>query len=785
VKESPLEQLSAAPLLWISSAFLGGIILAGLVALPWFLWLGLAAAAAILAGLYKLLRPQAALALALLPAFLSLGGMRHALAQPVIDESFLAYYNDLEQNIYVTGTLDAPPDVRDTYMNLRIKATAVDIGDGDIPVYGDLLVRLTNDYDLAYGDYIRVRGQLETPPENEEFSYRDYLAMKGIHSILSTQDVTTLPFGPQPNPFWVLMYRLKAALLDEINQLFPQPESSLLAGVLLGVESGIPESIQQAFKNTGTAHIVAISGFNIAIIAAIFVSLFSRIFGRRIGALLAVLGIGFYTLLVGADASVVRAAIMGTFSILAGQVGRRNLALNTLAAVAASMAFVNPLILGDVGFQLSFMATLGLVLYAQPMQDWVKAQLSRVLPSTTVETLIGPLSDYFLLTFAAQLTTLPVTVYHFGRLSLVSFIANPFILPAQPPLMILGGLAAVLGRIYQPLGQVVAWVAWPFPAYTIRMVEFFNGFPGGVVDLGDFSLLATLLLYSILFGLTLFWSRLWSRRSLLTPSLAIFLLAILSVLTWRSALNGPDGRMHVTFLDVGSANAVLVKTPGGHFVLINGGGSPSRLGDALGRRIPAFRHKLDTLVIAAPQENQIAALPRVLVQYPPENVLWAGNKQASYSAGLLDEWLTTSSIPVTDAESGNLLGLGNGATLKVLSVTPRGAILSIEWGSFRAILPVGVTFDSFTELQNGEGLGPATVLLLAESGYSPSNPPEWIANIDPQVVILSVAADDPDGLPSPELLEGLEDANLLRTDVNGWIDLTTDGQEVWISVERK
>lgn len=785
MKPALTEQLLAAPLFWLGGAFLGGLWLSSWQPLAWWIWLSLAAGLIVLALLARRLRPQLLLTFALLPGMLCLGAARHAWAQTAPAADDLIHYNDLGRKVYVTGTLAEPPDQRDTYMNLRLNVSAIDSGKGDQPASGQLLVKLSNDYSLGYGQAVRVRGELETPPVSEDFSYRDYLAMQGIHSLLKTSTLTLLPFGSQQKPFWALIYRLKFSLYKEINQLFPQPEAALMNGILLGLENDIPASLQQAFKDTGTAHIIAISGFNIAIIAGLFVLLFSSLFGKRAGALLAILGIAGYTLLVGASASVIRAAIMGTLTILAGQTGRRNLGLNTLAAVAALMGLLNAYILWDIGFQLSFMATLGLMLYAEPMQNSVRTLLGRFLRPSLVEAILGPFSDYFLLTFAAQLTTLPVTIYHFGRLSLSSFITNPFVLPAQPPVMILGGLAALAGKLFHPLGQLLAWLTWPFPAYTIRTVEFFARIKTGVIPLGSFSLLTTILIYAALFLLTLFWPRLAAWRYEIGLTFVLVVLGVLTINVWRSAASGPDGRLHVTVLEVGSAEAVLIKTPDGRFLLINGGASPSKLADQLGRRLPPFQRHLDELIIAAPQETQVAALPRLLDQFPPQSVLWAGNRQASYSAGLIVEWLNRRALPATTAKPGDSLDLGQGAALHVLAVSARGAVLSVEWGRFKIILPLGVDYDTFANLDDGAGLGPATALLLSESGYSPSNPPLWLRSVNPEVYLLSVEAGDYQGRPSPDLLESLKDTNLLRTDLSGWIDLATDSDQVWITVERK
>ncbi len=229
-----LEQLSATPLLWMVSAFLGGIIFSSRLALPWWAWLATAGLALLIALVIRWLRPQAALALLLLPALFGLGAARYAWGQHILAEKTIVAYNDLDQTVYITGTLSKPPEVRDTYMNLRIDVKAIDIGKGDIPVDGTILVRLTNDYDLAYGDPVRVRGRLETPPEDEDFSYREYLLRQGIHSILLTNNITLLPRGEQRSPFWAFLYRLRASLYKEVNALFPLHDGGIFLDGSLG-----------------------------------------------------------------------------------------------------------------------------------------------------------------------------------------------------------------------------------------------------------------------------------------------------------------------------------------------------------------------------------------------------------------------------------------------------------------------------------------------------------------------------------------------------------------------
>ncbi len=789
-KNAFVDLLSRLPLLFVSLAFLTGILLASVTTLAWPVWLATAGVVLVVVLVLYLLLPRLPVAipgyvfiLALTLSGLFFGAFRYRVSVPTVDAFTIAWFSDREYDLLITGTVSEPPDVRDTYTNLRIRVSAVDTGDGDLEAHGMILARVDNGGNWQYGDIIRLRGQLKTPPETEDFSYRDYLARENILAYMPKAAVTRLPFPPGGNAFLRKVYEFKDVAVQRIYRIFPDPEASLLAGILLGNDNGLSEDLQQAFKNTGTAHIIAISGFNIAIIAALFVALFSRLLGPRRGAVAAVLGIIIYTILVGASPSVVRAAIMGTLAIFARQVGRRQFALNTLTFTAVIMAILNPNVLWDAGFQLSIFATLGLILYAQPMQDAAVRFFARFVHSETAKKIAEPIAEFFLFTLAAQLTTLPIMAWHFGRISLVSLIANPFILPAQPLVMILGGLAVLLSFVYLPLGQVFAWIAWPFSAYTIRAVEFFEGLPHGVIVLGDFSFLAIVLFYIGLFALTFSPERVkQTLRSAVPPAIVLTALAVLAYLTWSAVAARPDGNLHITFLNVGSADAVLIQTPGGRTILVNGGPSPSLLSDSIGRRLSPFDRSLDWLIVASPQEEQLAALPTLLDRVPPENVLWSGNVGASYASANLDRWLAAHSVPVTQAEAGMTLDLDKGATLEVRQVTPRGLVLLIEWNGFRALLPLGADYDSVNADQSP---GPVTVLLLADSGFAPLNPRDWMRSLDPQLVVLSVAAGDQSGLPNKSVIESIHNKTLLRTDRNGWIEVTTDGASMWVDVQKK
>lgn len=828
------------PLLWLSLGFLCGIVAGWLLggALP--AWLAgalllLTLALAFLYYYFNRLAPRLALLdrltgfwpanyevllpgfiIPLLPLTVLLGLGRYQATLPRLTPAHLAWYNDQPGRFMVEGVIAAAPDFRDASTLLQVEVERLRQPDAEAfqPAEGLLLARLPPGGGWRYGDRIRLEGRLRTPFETQEFSYRAYLAHLGIYTTLScgycqtcaeplSKECVWLVERGQGSPLRAAIYELRRRLLGVVHRIFPDPEAGLLAGILLGIEGGIPEDLMQAFRLTGTAHIIAISGFNFAIISGLLVILFGRLLGPWRGMLAAWAGIALYAVLAGASAGVVRAAIMGGLAVLALRFGRRSSALNTLAFVAALMALFDPHVLWDVGFQLSFMATLGLMLYADPLASGFTRFAARWIPQETARRLAGPVGEYLLFTLAAQLTTLPLILFYFHQAAFISLLANPLVLPAQPLLMVLGGLAAIAGLVFLPLGRLLSALAWPWIAYTIRVVELLAQVPGGSRTVDPLSPWAVLAFYLALFSLTLWGGRLkgllsrpaaWiggafpAERSARLGWAAGLAAALLALVVWQRVLSLPDGRLHLTVLEAGSGEALLIRTPAGRSLLINGGPSANALAGELGRRLPLGRREIDFLVVAATREPQIAALPPALERFQAQNVLWAGPAAAGYSARELRKRLAAQNIPVIEMRSGHALDLGDGARLEALAVTRRGAVLLLEWRRFSALLPLGLDIEGMQALQAGPASGPAsgpvTALLLADAGHAALNPPQWIQRWKPQLVLLSVASGDPEGLPHPEVVQALGGLPLLRTDQRGWIELSTDGEQMWVETAR-
>ena len=300
-------------LVYLTLAWIAGILLAHTL---WSLDLigcttpgwpfGALAGCAVLTAILLRRRPAVRLA-AILLAFSILGAWRYT-AHPYAacpSPADLAFYNgDEKQAVWATveGVVAGYPDVRDVQTLYRLRADTVTVAGTTHPVSGDLLVQAGRFPGYAYGDRLRARGQLQTPPVLDDFDYRRYLAQRGIHSLMRRAAVERVA-EDQGSPFWALLYGLKARGSALLDRVLPEPAAALANGMLLGIESGIPEDVAEAFKATGTTHVIVISGSNIALLSGVLMAGLSRVLGKRRAAFPAIAGIILYVLLVGADAA--------------------------------------------------------------------------------------------------------------------------------------------------------------------------------------------------------------------------------------------------------------------------------------------------------------------------------------------------------------------------------------------------------------------------------------------------------------------------------------------------
>lgn len=299
--------------------------------------------------------------------------------------------------------------------------------------YGKILVTTSIYKELNYGDFLFLKGRLEEPGEDEEFSYKDYLARYKIWSLMRDPQIEVIK--PAEFSFKGNIYKWKNFLQTRINKIFFEPEASFVSGLLLGSRKSMPQEVAENFQKVGLTHIVAISGYNISlVITAIFTS-FSFL-GIRKRIFLSIFCISVFVILVGASAAVVRAGFMGSLTLLGLYSGRKSQVLFALLWTCLVMVFINPKILVyDLGFQLSFLSTFAIVSIV-PILDEKFPQFNKFF------------REAFLLSLSAQIITFPLMLFNFGQVSLISPIANIFVAPFIPFAMLFSALALIFGKSF-------------------------------------------------------------------------------------------------------------------------------------------------------------------------------------------------------------------------------------------------------------------------------------------------------------------------------------------------
>jgi competence protein ComEC len=800
---------------WAAPAALAGLALGVLIGdaspnaspAPWLLVAGATAALAALASGGGARAGSICLAIALFAA--GFGAWRGAAATLPRGPDSVA--DNVGQELTLVGSVIDEPRPRGDRQQLVIDNVAATGPEDPRRLKGRVLVWLPRGIAARAGDRISLMARLEEPRDFDGFAYRAYLARQGVGAIARAYAANVQAGAADPG---APLRAVRAWLLHGLNAIVPEPEAALGAGILLGVRSGISPEIEQAFATAGLTHVVAISGWNIAIVAALAAGALQPL-RRRPGGLLAVpligvVVVGGYVLLTGASPSVMRAALMAGALLVARLGGSRSHAVSALVLAALVMLAAAPPVLWDVGFQLSLLATAGLI--------WFGPSIERRL-----QRLPAWIREPVALTLAAQLTTLPVILVNFERLSLVAPVANVVVVPLVPLAMFACAVAAPIGALGElvrlPLVTPAAeWFAGGAAWLALRTMSAAGAaaaaVPYAAIDVSVSAIVAAGWYPAL--GLVT-WARsgrLPARplavqlahtrpphpsvaalarilaplaRPLPATSALVVLLAVITVAT------RPDGRLHLTVLDIGQGDAILIEAPSGATAVIDGGPDPELVLTRLGDQLPFAVREIDVLVLSHPHQDHVAGLVDILDRHRVLLVLHAGigfDNPAYYR--LLADAVRERGARLELARAGSVIRLDPLTTLEIIYPTADDAAAplpegDINNGSIVAVLRHGhfaalLTGDAEAPLERrllDRGLiGPVDVLKIGHHGSNSSTTPELVAVARPRVAIISAGADNEYGHPAPETLATLAAAPDLvtyRTDVDGSVEVISDG----------
>jgi competence protein ComEC len=794
-------------LIYLSCAWIAGILLGTKLSIhP--LWLAIALLPLPLIFFFRQ-RKKMLITVALLILAVLGGIVRYQSSLPAAEgENYVQYYND-KTAVELKGVISQAPDVRDKSTHIYLSCIVVNSADGWKNLDGQVLLFVPRYPVYNYGDELLVNGKLETPQAIDDFDYPGYLANQGIFSTMLSPKIEVTATGKGFRPLaWV--YSLRNRLSEAMAATLPEPQAALAQGMILGIRGNIAPSLQDSFIRSGTTHILVISGSQFNIVAGILVATGIWLFGKRryFYVWLALAAIWIYALLTGMSPPVIRSAIMVSLFLIADLLGRQRSTIIVLGFAAAVMVAITPRILRDASFQLTFLSTIGMVFVAPRLQSWGKQVIAaRLGEEGFIVRTANWISDSLFVTLGVTIVIWPVLGYYFGLLSIVSPIATLLVLPALPYLIFSGTAAAVIGVFLLPLGQVIGWLAWLSASYMLVIINGFANIPLSSVKMGAINP-AWLWAYFIILAV-IFWlpghrkaiADIGKRIVAFTLKIPIKWiaapLAVIAILTSLTAFTMPDNRLHVSFLDVGQGDAILIQTPNHQDILVDGGPSAQAISGELGKRMPFWDRTIELVVLTHPHTDHLNGLLEVLQRYKVLKVLYL---DTDYQTPPEQEWLSLiqeKGIKAAPARAGQMINLGADETIEVINPSQKdssvpamdnGIVLRLSDSKVSFLLTSDISAEAELDLITRRADLSSTVLKVAHHGSDNSSSAAFLAVVDPQLAVISVGADNTFGHPGQETMARLTDSvgadKIYRTDKNGTVECITNGQKLWVKTER-
>ena len=732
--------------------------------------------------------------------FLVLGAFRYETAAklPANDISSFA-----RQEVHVTGRLSEEPrytEDSDGQIKIRyaIDVTSVRAEGGEQAASGGCYIysRPVEGRaipDVAIGDVVEASGKVRLPHGYQNPGQLDTELLLRVQGITASMAVGKrgVKVTSELRPTFAMRFHRQIAAIREhyaasMMEVMPQRDAAAIFAMLFGGYDGIDPQLLIQFTTTGIVHILSVSGSHISLLAAVLAWLGSFLrLPRLVTAAGVIFAITIYTFLAGCVPPVLRSAIMGGLTFFALALGRERDARRLLLVASIGMLLVWPLLLFHISFQLSFLATAGLLYLAPRLQAWfVDHRVPRLL------------SGSFALTISAQGATLPVIAYYFNQLSLSCLLANLIVVPIVELMIVFGLFAGLIGWLVAPLGKLVFALDSLLLGLVRELTRVLAALPGSMVWVPTPGALACALYYAWLGVLLQPSERKQALFAFLSAHRKQELAALAAVIVFFAAahLARPD-EMAVHFIDVGQGDAALVVTPHGHAFLVDTGGTRDGAYD-IGARVDVPYllhvgvHKVDAIFLSHAHEDHAAGAGSILLNLPVQHVFTSSEGREAYAKSMRMSTADKALATFTALQTSDRYTI-DGVTVEVVhapaAVDETEAdgneacdVVRVRYGKASFLFTGDMTKEQEAQLLAADADVAATVLKVGHHGSDTSSSEPFLRAVAPRYGVISVGFDNSYGHPKQTILDRLASLGIetLRTDEQGAIVFHTDGERM-------
>lgn len=700
-----------------------------------------------------------------------------------------------DKKLTIIGTvLDKEYYSNQEKISLKVEVSQIEREDYNIKTQGLILVNTyLGDCPYEYGDVLKIKGRLEKPIGQKnfgEFDYELYLAREKVFTYLNIwQEKDIQKIGENDSNFLVSFSLSARDKIKEITkQTLPPPYNYLLVGMLLGEKSFIPSHLKEIFAEAGIMHILAVSGLHVGIIAMALLALLSMLkLPKKFKLFTLILILITYASITGFRPSVLRATIMFIL-LIGGKLINRSRNLNiSLFFAGFLILLLNPLILYDAGFLLSFIVTFFIINLSPIFQE---------LFSKIVAWIKNPLA----VSTAAWIGIFPLSAYFFTKVSIISIVSNILIIPLTVVAVILGFVTFFIGMASISLAGIVANINYLVLSLITLIAKSFSSLPFAFVYVAQPSILVIILYYlMVFFIIELFYIKILSQK--IKKKAALIVLSI-TLLIISVQIFYPTDNLKVNFINVGEGDCILIEAPNKINILIDGGGTPQGDFD-VGSKIvvPYLRRKgineIDLLILTHPHLDHLEGLLPVLKEFKVGMVLDSGLLCDISAYKEFISLIQKKSIPYHKAKAGDNFVFSN--NLEIFLLNPlydsdfydesdfnnASIVVKLFYKNADFLFTGDIEVTAEKKLLVWQNILQSDILKVGHHGSITSTNLEFLDKVDPRIAIITVGKNH-FGHPSQKIIERLEDGNIqiYRTDEDGTIIIRTNGQEYWIRTLR-
>lgn len=744
---------------------------------------------AICAYAFKLLQGKRIFATAAMLLFFLLGALEFFYCYDVQLERFSVFDDN---DVTVKGFIASEAEIKEGKVSYIVDAFSVMKGyRGEFQnIKGKLLLTVPLNEESTiypYGTEITFEGILSRPQEVRNpggFNYRRYLAQKGVGaSVFSYPYAISIGKERKVNLLMQAGNYIHKRIIYVIENSLPSQQAGLLNGMLIGYRDGLSDKVQEAFSNAGLTHIMAVSGANVAFLILPLDFLLKKLrLKKRTANLIIIAFLALFVYITGFEPSVLRAVIMASVMLIAAILYREPDIYAAIALSCILLLVASPFMLFNVGFQLSYAATLSLVMFCKNVKSLLKW---RFIPEWV--------KDALACTLSAQIGVLPITVVYFNKVSLISVVPNLLAVPMLELITILGMLMAVFGQFSLVISRLIGYVNSIFLSLVLHITRLSSLVPFATIKVVTPSVIVIAAYYAIV--LFLLWYRPLKGIRLNMKHTAIFL-AITAFITVSFVIK--PGCLEVFFLDVGQGDCAFIRTYSGRTVLIDGGGSTnpnliSKVGENV--VVPFILDQgmtsLDIVVASHAHSDHIQGLYDVLENIDVKTLIIPSLRDESGFSSLikLAEENGTEVLRCCDEDiikldgmtSFDVLSPERGYEADEDSTNNTSLVLKLCYKDITVLFTGDIETEIEEKLVDGNDDLSSDVLKIAHHGSSTSSSEAFIEEVAPKAAIISVGRNN-FGHPSPITEARLKENGIasFRTDECGAVVIKSDGRKIKI-----